>query len=156
MTSHKEGEGVKAKCDNWAYDKERDKGGGGQQMSKFAQCHLWMVFLESLCVAYLGIIENSFIRNVAAWGLVELLLLLLLLLSIQGVWGDNQVFGLLGVQVSVALHVIAVAGVDRAVVGETAWAVGRVDIRPVTVVVVVENAENVQQRQIIVYEKEKK
>ena len=77
------------------------------------------VFLESLCVAYLGIIENSFIRNVAAWGLVELLLLLLLL-SIQCVWGDNQMFGLLGVQVSVALHVIAVAGVDRAVVGETA------------------------------------
>ena len=80
-----------------------------------------MVPLESLCVAYLGIIENSFIRNVAAWGLVELLLLLLLLLlSIQCVWGDNQMFGLLGVQVSVALHVIAVAGVDRAVVGETA------------------------------------
>ena len=77
-----------------------------------------MVPLESLCVAHLGIIENSFIRNVAAWGLVELLLLLLL--SIQSIWGDNQVFRLLGVQVSVALHVIAVASVDRAVVGETA------------------------------------
>ena len=71
---------------------------------------------ESVCLfstlAHLGIIENSFIRNVAAWGLVKLLLLLLLLLlAVKCVRGDNQVLGLLAVQVSVALQVVAVAGV---------------------------------------------
>jgi hypothetical protein len=59
--------------------------------------------------------------------LLLLLLLQLLLLSIQSIWRDDQVFNLFGRQVATVLDVIA--GVDGAVVGEAAGAVGRVNVR---------------------------
>jgi len=56
-----------------------------------------------------------------------LLLLQLLLLSVQSIWGNDQVLDLFGRQDATVLDVIA--GVDGAVVGEAAGAVGRVNIR---------------------------
>ena len=86
---------------------------------------------------YLGVIEHGFIGDVTA-RLVVLLLLLqllllllqLLLLAVEGVWWDNQVFNFFGRELAIVLD--DVAGVHRAVVGEAARAVGRVDVRLVT------------------------
>ena len=59
--------------------------------------------------------------------LLLLLLLELLLLSVQSIWGNDQVLDLFGRQDAAVLDVIA--GVDGAVVGEAAGAVGRVNVR---------------------------
>ena len=59
--------------------------------------------------------------------LLLLLLLELLLLSVQSIWGNDQVLDLFGRQDTAVLDVIA--GVDGAVVGEAAGAVSRVNVR---------------------------
>lgn len=79
---------------------------------------------------YLGVIEHGFIGDVTARLVVLLLLLQLLLLAVEGVWWDNQVFNFFGRELAIVLD--DVAGVHRAVVGEAARAVGRVDVRLVT------------------------
>jgi len=59
-----------------------------------------------------------------------MLVLVLLLLAVKGVRRDDQVLNFLGRQLSVVLDVLA--GVDGAVVGQAAGAVGRVHVRLVT------------------------
>ena len=60
-----------------------------------------------------------------------LVLLLQLLLSVQSIRRDDQVLDLLDGQPFVVLDDV-LAGVDGAVVGQAARAVGRVDVRLVT------------------------
>ena len=60
--------------------------------------------------------------------LMLLLLLQLLLLSVQSIWRNDQVFNLFGGQIAAAVLDV-IAGVDGAVVGEAAGAVGRVNVR---------------------------
>ena len=62
--------------------------------------------------------------------MLHLLLLLLLLLSVQRVWGNDQVLNFFGGQASEA---VLLAGVDRAVMWEAARAVGRVNISLIAV-----------------------
>ena len=56
---------------------------------------------------YLGVIEHGFIGDVTARLVVLLLLLQLLLLAVEGVWWDNQVFNFFGRELAIVLDDVA-------------------------------------------------